>query len=162
PHVTFRLDKGAPANTQVNLGEVRVQSGAFGEKLPVDPGEHEWIVTAAGFESRTLKVKLAEAENLEIAIAPGAKKPASVSGGGAKQSGGAEPYLQDTTDDKFNRRTLAYVLGSVGIASLASGTAFGVMTLNQKKKGDEQCPSADSCSEEGAHALDQARGYRLA
>lgn len=159
PHVTFRLDEGAPSGTQVNLGEVRVQSGAFGEKLPVDPGEHEWVVSAAGYESRTIKAKLAEAENLEVVLAPGAQLPTPAAGAG--QSAEVELYLQDTSEDKINRRTLSYVFGGVGIASLASGTVFGVMTLQQKKKGDEQCPSAASCNEEGAKALDRARSYRL-
>jgi hypothetical protein len=45
------------------------------------------------------------------------------------------------------RRTLGIVLGGVGIAGLASGVVFGVLTLNKKSKIDELCGgNAGSCN----------------
>lgn len=158
PHVTFVLKAGAPADTEVNIGEVQVKSGAFGEKLPFDPGEHKWIVSAPGYLSRTLTLHLKEKADIEVLLFPGDKQEVV----SPNPQNSPPPYLRDTEESNFNRRTASYALAGVGVAAVASASIFGVMTLNKRSAGNASCPSVDDCSEAGAKALDQARGYRLA
>src|SRR5882672_2048832 len=68
PYVVLKLKPGAPADIQVRLGEITVRAATIGEKLPIDPGKHELIVSASGYRDRAIPIELAVGQTLEVPV----------------------------------------------------------------------------------------------
>jgi hypothetical protein len=48
----------------------------------------------------------------------------------------------------------------VGLAGVAVGTVFGVLTLTNRSQGHADCPNANACKQSGVDAYDRARTFR--
>ena len=70
PRVTLRLAPGAPPDTSVRIGKMKLGVAAFGAPLPLDPGKHNIVVSAPGFETNVITVKLKEGEQRTIDVGP--------------------------------------------------------------------------------------------
>lgn len=149
PKVTLRLASGAPKDTTVRDGDVELGSASFGISLPMDPGAHEFVVSAPGRSARKIRVELAERESRDVEVNPGeafSRSPAvPENSAGAAQSHGS------------NTRTLGFVIGGVGVASLGVGAVAGIMVLGKKSTADDNCPNKQCTSQAGLDAVDAGR-----
>lgn len=156
PYVVLKLKAGAPTDIRIRLGETTVRAATIGEKLPIDPGKHQVIVSADGYQDRAIPIELAIGQTLEVPIEVGARAPTPAAPApaavGAKAAS-AKPSAPD--------RTMVWVLGGAGATAAVAASVFGALTLSEKSTGDTQCPSRAQCSQKGADALDRARTYRL-
>ena len=147
PRIVITLADGAPKDTKVKVGDMELAAASFGSKLPVDPGEQKLVVTAPGHGARKLTVNVEEGRTEEIEVgpgAPGAPDAASAEGGGGAHAGGS--------------RTFGFVLGGIGVASLAVGAITGMMALGKKSTGDEHCSDQlELCDQQGIDANDSAK-----
>lgn len=75
PHVRIRLSPGAPAGASVTLDGEPVAAGALGTSRPLDPGEHVVRVVAPGRQARDFPFRVAERNDREMVVEPGAALP---------------------------------------------------------------------------------------
>jgi len=158
PYVVLKLKPGAPADIQIRLGEMTVRAATIGEKLPIDPGKHQVIVSANGYQDRSIPIELAPGQTLEVPVEVGAIAPPQAANAQPGALGAKDAGAKDAAPD----RTMVWVLGGVGVTATVAAAVFGGLTLSQKGTGDKECPSSLQCSQKGADALDRARTYRLA
>lgn len=157
PYVVFKLGPGAPADIRIRMGETTVRAATIGEKLPIDPGKHVVIVSAEGYQDRSIPIELAIGQTLEVPIEVGARAPTlavAAPGPVAANVAGGKPAAPD--------RTMVWVLGGAGATAAVAASVFGALTLSEKSTGETQCPSREQCNQKGADALDRARTFRLA
>ena len=145
-HVTLELspETRALAGLEVKQDDSAVGSAAW-ENAPIDPGVHKLIVTASHkkpFEteftvdntaaSQVVKIPVLEDEYVAPPDVP--NKP------GEKPQGNDKPSLL---------RTTGYVVGGVGLASLAVGGVFGAVAISKSSDAKSHCPAAQ-CGDRSA------------
>jgi hypothetical protein len=106
--------------------------------LPVDPGEHEVVVSAAGRRDKAFRVALALSERKELVLTAGEPLPAAPS---------STPVAPAPRDDAKGPPLVGYVLAGVGVVGVAIGAVTGVMALDRKAtmKDDGCDPDGKTC-----------------
>lgn len=167
--VKLVLAEGAPETTTVRIGALELRQASFGVLVPLDPGEHELIVTALDHTERRLRVTLAEGQTSEVEVVPGeAIKPREPEAPKATTpvevtSRSAVAATPARVPVPAGRRTeivdspplLGYVLGGIGAVGLATGTLTGILALGKASTADEHCHSEvpiPYCDREGGDA----------
>jgi|HubBroStandDraft_1064217.scaffolds.fasta_scaffold26707_2 hypothetical protein len=128
-----------------------------GTALQVDPGEHVFVFTMPGQAPVTQTFVLKEGDKerrerivLRPALVPAATSPSS---GGAPSSS-----LREPGEGLGAQRMLGLVAGGVGVAGLAAGTVFGLLTISEGNKQQMDCASAVSCANPSRAASDHSTG----
>lgn len=152
-----RLVVVARAKDQVlTLDGERIADGSLDVPMPLDPGEHVLQASAAGKKTWTQIVTLVpDAERVTVVVpelddlAPPAP-PIAV----------APPVAVDAgpTDGptKIPPRTLGYVVGGIGLASIATGAYLGVLMVQRKSSAETGCVGR-FCTQEALDRFDEAR-----
>jgi hypothetical protein len=151
PHVVIRPKSTAPSGTTGTLGDLELVSAMFGAPLPIDPGPRELVVHAPGHDDAKIPFTTVEGQTVAIDMEPG---PPTAS------PSPLPSRRPDALDAAAKRRTWAYVSGGVGLAGVAVGTVFGVLTLTNRSQGHADCPNASACKQSGVDAYDRARTFR--
>jgi hypothetical protein len=115
PKVVIERGEGAEA-ASIELDGVALGASSVGVEVPVDPGPHSLVAEAAGYHdfSETFEVAEEETRTVRIAMEPLPPDDPLPSGGDASlDRGPTEP-----PGKKYG--VLPYVLGGVGVASLAA------------------------------------------
>jgi hypothetical protein len=175
PTIAFEVKDASGAD--VSAVKVTVDGKLLAERLdgtalPVDIGEHVFTFQVAGRPPVTRTLVLTEGEKgrrerIAIGAAPASTpalvpmtapsptpvREASAPAGAAAVSPGIEPA--STGGGIGTQRILGLVAGGVGVAGIAVGSVFGLMTLSQKSQQQSVCGSSTSCTSSGhAQALD--------
>ncbi len=126
-----------------------------GSRLPTDPGSHQIVVSAPGYQTVTLEVKIgtpSDEQVLEVpplvkaeqppkagstAAPPAASGAARLSGAGAS----SPPQL-----DEGGASWWPYAIGGTGVVLTGVGAAFGVMALGSYADAEDACPKRTACS----------------
>ncbi len=171
-----RIDVVSPAaHLEIRRDDAVVPESDWGKPVPVDRGSHEVRVTAEGKTPWTTKVDVTDPAVI-IAVqvpaladapkeAPVPAAPVAAPGPGpAPLKAEPPPAKVEPTSDGATQRTLAIVLGSVGVAALAGGIVEGAQYLDNNRTAKGICPSgvdctADEISRHGK-AVDEARNDR--
>jgi hypothetical protein len=159
PKLFVKLAAGAPRDTAVRAGETPV---AIGKPVPMDPGDVALLVTAPGRQSQRVTVTLHEGQTLEIAVEPGGAAPAGAKDPGAKgppASDHGSPALVSTGG--MSRKTAGFVVGGVGLASLAVGAVTGFMAMGAADTVKQHCDGNLACDPEGLDAASSGKTLSL-
>jgi hypothetical protein len=158
PKLTLQLAPGAPKNSSARDGQVELGAAAFGIALPLDPGTHEFVVSAPGFEARSFRVQLSEGQAQTLIVSPGTALSASPG-----VAPGALPLAPEEPQAEANSstRTLGWVLGGVGIAGLGVAAGTGLMALGKQHSVDAECHPDKSCTSAGVAAAKSGRSLQL-
>jgi hypothetical protein len=165
PKVVISLAPGAPPNTTVREGKAVMGSAVFGLALPLDPGEHQLLVTAPGRSEAKITVQLEPGKTSKVEVAPGAAVtvPQATQAPQAVGPAVGKPTMQapPTPPQKSGGgRVLGYVFGGIGVAGLVVGSVAGMLTLDAKKTNDQHCNSANqTCDSTGRDAASAGRLY---
>ncbi|MGC4093800.1 MAG: hypothetical protein QM756_39035 [Polyangiaceae bacterium] len=159
----LRIEAPTPpiAGLSVMRDGVELGSGSLGVALAVDPGEHVVEARAPGYKPFSTRVsvkpqgdqQMLQLPVLERDAAPVAA-PAVVPATPTTTAAPAAPAPASSGSNK----TLAYVLGGVGVAGLVVGTAFGLAAKSQASAAQDDptlCP-AKLCSPQGRKEIDAA------
>lgn len=147
PRLTIVLAPDSPGGTTVMREEVLLGSATLGRPLPVDPGRHVITVRAPKRKETRVTIVLDPGDARTVTVSPGPLlKPDPVRG----------PVIE-VKDDGKSQRTLAYVLGGVGVAGIVAATVSGVMLLDSRKRVDEHCDDSNRCDQEGLDAADRGK-----
>jgi hypothetical protein len=144
PRLTISMVAPAPQGTRVTRDDVDLGDPSLGVALPVDPGEHVVMVIAPGRADRRWVVQIRESERRQLTIEPGAVRDAAV---------------VRTTSAHDARRPAGFVVGGLGVASLAVGSYFGVRALNSRSDSDAGCTNGRCRDAASANAYDDAKSF---
>jgi hypothetical protein len=137
---------------------IQMSSASLGSRLPIDPGEHAILARAPGRISHERKFVAAERELVQLRIAElgVAPLPPPVVGPPTGDPRGAtEPPAESSGGN--TQKTVAFVLGGVGIVSMVAGLVFVGATAAQKSAADDNCPTVTTCSAAGFDAIATAK-----
>ncbi len=157
PKLSVRLSANAPAGARVVRDGVELGSASLGTALPVDPGEHVVVVSAAGREDRSFNVIVSEREIRALEVEPGNVVTAS--------SPAEKPTVDVTADASpikpSRSATLGYVVAGVGVAGFIVGAVAGVLVLQKKGVVDEHCDPNKQCDDEGHEATKSGKTWGI-
>lgn len=150
PRLTVVLAAGAPGDTRVMRDATELRGASLGVPMPVEVGAHTIVVDAPGRAAQRWEVRLAAGERRSLLVTPGGPQTAPL-----------EPAARPS-EHASTLRTVAWIVGGAGVASLAVGTSFGIMALNKRSDSDALC-SGDTCrSPGGPQAYEDAKSFALA
>ena len=164
PHLTLNAAPDLPPGAKVMRDDVQLGSASFGLAIPVNPGTHTILVSAAGHADRkvTITVKAgdalaialrageAEASATPIVAAPGSASPSLPTPDAAPSAGGGGDL----------KRPLGIAVGAVGLAGIAAGAVTGILVLGKKSivNDPNHCdPVTHACDQTGLDAASDGR-----
>jgi len=134
----------ADASVSVLRNGDPVSAAVIGSAIPVDPGRYRLEARAPGKAAWTQEVEVRGAGaivQVDVpALADDANAPADLPAAtpvSASSTLSAEPDLMGR--DGGSNHTLAWMLGGVGVASVAVGATFGLMASSSWSKAEDGC-----------------------
>jgi hypothetical protein len=129
---------GGPVTVSIDGKPVTLTPGT---PLRVDPGTHLFMFTRDGQEavSRTFVVREREKDRHEKIVLS-----VTVTGAGA------------VAPSDSPRRTVGVVVGAAGVATLAVGAVFGLLTSAASRRQQNDCASAANCSDRAEAVSDHS------
>jgi len=138
PRLTLKLAPGAPPQTRVARDDVDLGSAGFDAALPVDPGHHTLVISAAGHEPATLDVDLAEGDLRTLTVSPG--KTASVAVPLATTPvDGPPPLVVGPRGGWSTQRTAGLLVGAIGLAGVGLGAYLGLTASSKWSDARSAC-----------------------
>jgi hypothetical protein len=131
PRLTIVLSSSAPRDTTVSRNG-KPLTASLGIPLPLDPGEYRVLVQAPGHRDAEYAVTLEEGELKGIEVQPGEVAT-------PEQQKTLKPVVIIQTDEGQTERTLGYVFGGIGAASLVGAAVFGVIAYRSNKIVEGEC-----------------------
>jgi len=145
PRLTIVVSAEAPPETHVTRDQTELRGPSLGVALPVDVGDHAIAVDAPGRAVRTWTVRVALGDRRVVVVVPG--DPTS------------QPPPDVAPAKAHGARTLDWIVGGAGVASLAVGTYFGVRALSKRSDSDASCVGDVCRTAAGIDDYDDAKTY---
>jgi hypothetical protein len=117
----------------------------------ISPGTHVFVAKRQGQADLVETRTLGAGERMEVKLEAAAPGPTP-----------GRPRPQETpakAPTSGGSNTLAWVLGSTGVAALGVGAGFGVASLMAYDKAEEECPRHTGCGSSAIDASDKAETY---
>jgi len=149
-HLTLRLEPGAPRDAQVRRGNEIADTS--GQPAVVDPGSFDIVVSAPGREDRTYRIDVPEGGTIDQAIEVGPEVVREAPKPAPRADAVTRP---ETSTDKM--RTIGFVVGGVGAASLVTGIVTGVMAAGKASTVKDHCDAAYACDSAGLDAASSGK-----
>jgi hypothetical protein len=169
--LVIELGPGAPANARVERDGILLGEASLGVALPVDPGLHWIVVTAAGREGRELQVRLDPGQQQVVEVEPGAPTPPPrvlprPTGFYARPIAPLGPPAEAVLDERPPpaARRRGYLVTAAGLAALGAGTFFAVQAVRARSEARDDCvdvAGAQRCWATAAPAIDRDRRASL-
>lgn len=145
PKLAISASGTMPAGFVVTRDGTPIDAGELGVALYVDPGVHEVVASASGFEPYTVTVTLVEGKTETLAIPPLVAKPAAEA---------HEPKAEQDVDVAVRsgrarpRKLIALGLGGGAVVALAVGFVFGAKASSSYDDAKKLCGDDLICSAE--------------
>lgn len=149
---------------EVKRDGVKVGHAEFGLPIPVDPGTHVIDATAPNKQPFSGKVDVAPKQaNATVTVtlvdAPqAAPTPAPVAP--PAQASGPVPAPatpEAPTSTWSGQKTVALIVGGVGIVGLGVGSAFGLIAKSKNDQALQNCRTSTLCTQTGLNLTDDAK-----
>lgn len=144
-----RLGEGAAAETHVRVDDRPVERG---RTILLQAGAHLVVATAVGFKGSRQSLTLGEGETRRLYVWPGPPLDGAVP---AEPSAPPAPTGTST-------RTLAWIVGGVGVAGLWSGSILGVLAAERESRRAAHCDAENVCDQEGYDAARSGQTFATA
>jgi hypothetical protein len=150
PTIVFDAKDGAGAD--ITVVKVSVDNRPLAEKLdgsalPIEPGEHSFTFEVAGQTPVTQHIVVKEGEKgRHEKIVIGAPPPAPP----------PPPPPPPPAEGLGTQRILGIVGGGVGVAGIAVGSVFGLLTASAISKQKSDCASSTNCANAAQAASDHS------
>lgn len=163
---------------ELRRDDVIIGRAVFGVAVPVDPGKHVVVASAAGFKPLTIEVDVspvADRKTVEIPALEPAPPPepaltappvasSALPAPTTPPASTAPPTGDDAgsaADPGSGRRTAALLLGVVGVVSFGVGGVFGFRAKSQHDDALDRCPASPCGDPEGVHLNQSAKTSAL-
>lgn len=149
PKLTVKRGAGAD-NASISVDGVSVGDQVVGTPMPTDPGPHAVEAKAPGFKLFRQSVRLAEqqSETIEVVLEAEPVPPPGTGPGGVVQPRGRSPLP-------------GYVIGGIGVASLAASGVFFYLRGSKISDLDKVCPTRQTCPESAKNDISDGRTYNV-
>ncbi len=148
PKLVIRRGQGAEA-IKIELDGVVVGEAQIGHPVNVDPGPHELVgaLPGGGTFKKTVDAKEGATEDVVLDVPPAlrdkaaaaAQKQSTPSPGQPGEAPPPEPAQDHGAHVSSGSSLAPWIIGGVGVASLAASGVFYVLRNNEKKKLDDGC-----------------------
>jgi hypothetical protein len=168
PKVPRLLLEAPPEVTDLTLDGRPLGTSVRGTPLPIDPGEHVVVASAAGRSARTARfvarsdgaittVTIPALDHLEPGSAPPPPPPAAAPAVAVPPSSPA-PSSDQPAPARAERWPvwLGPTVAGVGVAGISVGAVFGLVALGDKNKADACAPAPKPCADRAAVDADHA------
>jgi hypothetical protein len=169
-HLT--LNVAQPVNgIEIRRDDVVLPAAEWGTAIPIDSGPHSLAASAPEHQpwASTIEVPadgatvVVTVPSLEpVAPAPAPAPRPEVSAPTMGPSPAPAPTIRESASPRSTgaaQRVSGWVLGSVGLASVAAGVVFTVLAESNYHDSLNDCVSKDSCGPTGLSERNQARTY---
>ncbi|MGK4000547.1 tetratricopeptide repeat protein [Sorangium sp. So ce1024] len=169
PRLVIQLAQGAPVPAEVLLDQTPLPQGSIGSELPVDPGTHVIVVRWAEGRQTEAPVSLGEGARKEVRLDPPpvattpqptpdvSAAPPPTPGVSTAPQPPSPPPVSASGSPSSGRRTLAFVIGGVGVAALGGSLITGGLALGTKGELEDECPTPSQCSDRGMSLRSQGQ-----
>jgi hypothetical protein len=153
---TIVFDAVDPSGGDVSGVRVAVDGHPLADKLEgaalaVDPGEHAFTFETPGQPpvTRSFIIKEGDKGRRERIVVGGATAPVGATDGRATPAPAQPPALERGMERGTRQKTVALVLGGVGVAGVAVGSVFGLVASSKWSRSKSECsvPTATSCTD---------------
>jgi hypothetical protein len=155
PSLTLTLPDGvSPAQVVVKQNGRPVLASTLGVPLPTDPGKYRVTTQIEGGPEAEHQIEISPGQRVELKLRV---LPAEKREQGLPQ--GAAPAAPSRPPPPAASHTAAYVVGGVGLLSLAAGAAAGVLSLAPAAEAKSHCRDGE-CDGQGFEAATRASTLR--
>jgi hypothetical protein len=135
-----------PQGLRVQLDGAPISASGWNVALPVDPGMHIVLVNASGVGQHSFTAQLGPGDVDSVVIDVGSMASAELEREAPSSVVVQRGSPESTADAPSNPlRTLAFVWGGLGAASLGAGVFFGARAFSQWDERNRRCPM-DVCA----------------
>lgn len=138
---------------QIELDKTKVGRAALGMPLPIDSGAHILVVRAPGKQTwqSSFNVEPGPSEVLIPKLVNQAEPPVAF-----PASPGSE-VVDQAGSAGATQRTIAYVVGGLGVVGVGIGVGFGIVALDKFGQSNHQGCDGNDCDETGSKLRNEAR-----
>lgn len=147
PKLAISAPVNKPAGFVVKRDGTPIDAGELGTALYVDPGTHEVVASATGYEAYTVTVTVVEGKTETLSIPPLVAKPAA-STEEKKPEDEQEVDTAAISAKARQRKFIALGLGGGGVVALAVGLVFGAKASSSYDDAKKLCGDDLVCSME--------------
>lgn len=150
-HVVVPSEVAQLPGFSLSRNGVEIPAATFAVPFPVDPGTHEFEARAEGYEAWQHALTVSE-QNLKPSVeVPMLTKEAESSPAvvpvpvetSPSDAGVNTPAAEPVEESGLSQREWGYIVGGVGVVSLAVGTVFGVRAINKANTVNDACPERE-------------------
>jgi hypothetical protein len=156
PRLTITLPSPSPPGLTVRCDGTPVPAGDFGVAGPIDPGEHEVLVSAPGYMDRREVVVLAEKQTREVVATPGAPEQTAAA---EAPSPATPPAAAAPERTPSSARTVGWIAAGTGAAGLVLAAVSGAILVDDKSTIDHECPGKQCLTSSGLDAVNRSRTW---
>jgi len=149
---------------EVKRDGVKVGHAEFGVPIPVDPGTHVIDATAPNKQPFSGKVDVAPKQanatlTVTLVDAPqAAPTPAPETAPAPAPSPAPAPVTPEQPSSTWSgQKTVALIVGGVGIVGIGVGSAFGLIAKSKNDQALQNCRTSTLCSQTGLNLTDDAK-----
>ena len=156
PRVVLNVDPSTRAlpGLVVRRDGIVIGNAAWGTTAPMDPGPHEFDAAAPGHGrwSTTIELRLRESTTVEVPSLAVLPEP-EITARPPPPLPVREQPQSDARPTSSAGTTVGFVLGGIGLSSLAAGGFFGVRALVINGDAHDLCPAGTPCMDPRAVEL---------
>jgi hypothetical protein len=152
-HLTLKLAPSVPPQATVRKGNVLVDATSLGQPVLADPGLLTVVVSVAGRQDRTYPLTLQEGATIDQTLEAGPILDAAAPP--PPPSGVRDTALRPPRAS--TRRTVGFVVGGVGVASLAAGAITGLFAMSRASTVKDHCDANYACDQTGVDAASDGK-----
>lgn len=158
-----------PSGIEIKRDGLMLPIATIGEKIPLDPGEHVFVVTAPGFrkEGRKVVLKEGESQTIELPLVAEERPREVVTAPADKLAVADKPGVPDKPVEKDKPRgegvpVWPFVAGGIGLAAIGGAVYFKLDQADAEKELIEHCGVQLECERGAGYdpATDNARKNR--
>lgn len=152
------------AGLVITLAGLDVPQASWEVRLPADPGETRVTASAPGFATWASTIVVADSADQQDIDVPRLRERPTVDGPPPARPRASEEAFRSTESGLGPQRIAGIVIGSVGLAGLTAGGAFGLQALLDNDESLDSCRPNDPtlCSAHGVELRDRAETFATA
>lgn len=158
-YLTVAVEKPVPG-LEISLGAIPIGEGAYGVRLPVDPGLWHLTASAPGYEPWSRDLRIGSERDDQTVTVPALRQSVAL-----RQDKPPSPEKRFTTMPQAashrarssgRSRTPAFIVGGAGAALTVAGAALGVLAIQTYDRAHDACPLRVNCSDSTLHQRSSA------
>jgi hypothetical protein len=147
-----------PGGLLVRVDGAELPEALWTTGLPIDAGEHVVEATAPGYQPTKQRITTSDQSTKTVVLAPMSRErdtSGEAPGQGMRPASGTS--FVAAPEDRGSERTLAPLIGGLGLVALGVGGYFGLTARGQFDDSDPRCSARGICTPEGKALRDDAR-----